>query len=160
MLPRLLLKRHRQSFVTSVTRHFSPIRRLPRNAACLSLPRTEYERSKELHHNNTKGFFFFFAAKIHARLTILGRRCHGNMKGYGSVLQTGSDLPSGISFMCVRLGITEWEERGRHLSVQAAVQSSNEIHALCNDEVVLCFSLLQFKTDEGQLKIIRRVFRV
>lgn len=51
---------------------------------------------------------------------MVGRRCHGNKKGYNSMLQTGGDLPSGISLICVRLGKAEWEEKGRHLSIQTA----------------------------------------
>lgn len=43
----------------------------------------------------------------------MARHFHGNKRVYDSMLQTGGDLPSGVSFICVRLGKVEWEEKGR-----------------------------------------------
>lgn len=60
MLLLLLLRKHRLSFVTSMTRHFSQIYRVPHKAACLSLPHSQYERNKVSYTIILPQFFFFF----------------------------------------------------------------------------------------------------
>lgn len=60
MLLLLLLRKHRLSFVTSMTRHFSQIYRVPHKAACLSLPHSQYERNKVSYTIILPQVFFFF----------------------------------------------------------------------------------------------------
>lgn len=91
-----------------MTRHFLQIySHLPHKAACSSLPHTPYERSNVGHIVilpslfQSSFFFLFFFAETSARFRMVCRCCHGNIKGYDSMLLACRQASHQASLLCV-----------------------------------------------------------